>query len=487
MLPFDKMRSKIKKNKRKPSQKKSNKKSKKRLASLFVAGFKKPNPPVKRKKPTLKKRKHSSFFNWASPSPSEIPQKNPSIEETLPDAPSTLEALPQVQKNDAPILSLVPHEPQLVPPEPIVPSLSGKAFLSTADITQPNDQLKQSIEAFLLDQRSPHTRRAYGKDLLRFVKFLHSRNFRQGPASLTRTVLIGYKESLIADGLQHTSIDRHLATLRSFFKWLVDDGILEKSPAEGVRFLNPKKLSTTIGFSDEEVRKILMIPDLHKKAGSQHYAILMVLFYCGLRRSELCELKTSNLGTERNHRVLRLRGKGNAERLIVLTQPVWNALKHYFYITGRSLEKLGSDDYLFSPLRNNRTGVLNKPLDPSMIFYIVTRYAKLAGIMNRVSPHSCRATAISNARDHNVPDRAIQEFAGWASPDMITRYDKRKTSIEESATHAIRYGSENRNLPQLSVLSQEEPRSSQEKTDPSENSPKKPEELDQLDPEPPGL
>ena len=82
-----------------------------------------------------------------------------------------------------------------------------------------------------------------------------------------------------------------------------------------------------------------------------------------------------------------------------------------------------------------------------MVFYIVTSYAKKEGIANRVSPHSCRATAISNARDRNVPDRAIQEFAGWASPDMITRYDKRRTSVEASAAHAISYGFADRAAP----------------------------------------
>ncbi len=318
---------------------------------------------------------------------------------------------------------------------------------STLDLLNPNGKFRQSVEAFILDQRSEHTRSSYGKDLKRFFKFLHGRNFQQGPEQVSRTLLINYKEYLLSEGLEHTSVDRHLATLKSFFKWLVEDGLLIKSPADGVRFLNPKRISPTRGFSDEEVRKVLSLPNLHTRTGSLHYAILMVLFYGGLRRSELCALKTSNISMERNQRVLRLRGKGNAERIIVMIPAVWNAIQHYFYIAQRKMNHEGLEQFLFLPQRNNRTGVLNKSLDPSMIFYIVTKYSKEAGIVGRVSPHSCRATAISNARDHHVPDRAIQEFAGWASTDMITRYDKRKTAVEDSAAHAIFYGAENRTVP----------------------------------------
>ena len=127
---------------------------------------------------------------------------------------------------------------------------------------------------------------------------------------------------------------------------------------------------------------------------------------------------------------------------------VWNAIQYYFRITGRSASR--REDYLFRPIRNNSgRGGTDKPIDPSLIFYIVKRYARLAGIESRVSPHSCRATAISNARDHNVPDRSIQEFAGWASANMITRYDKRKTSVEQSAAHEIDYGAEDRSIPSL--------------------------------------
>ena len=321
---------------------------------------------------------------------------------------------------------------------------ASPAYLESGDLLRPSDRLRKSIESFLLDQRSEHTKRAYGKDLNRFVKFLILRKGNLGIEAITRAFIVAYKDFLLSEKLEHTTVDRHLATLRSFFRWLVEDGIIDKNPAENVRFLNPKRESPTIGFSDEEVVKLLKMPDLHTKTGSMHYAVLMILFFCGLRRSELCELRTSNIGIERGHRFLRLRGKGNAERIVILTDPVWNAVHHYLKMSRKEVQK---DQPLFSPLRNNRTSVANKPLDSSMIFYIVTKYAKQSGITSKVSPHSCRATAISNARDHQVPDRAIQEFAGWSTTTMITRYDKRKSALDESAVHKIDYGKMDRVLP----------------------------------------
>lgn len=301
-------------------------------------------------------------------------------------------------------------------------------------------KLRETMEAFLLDQRAENTRRAYQKDLKRFFTFLLVWEAEKGRApELNRNLLIAYKEGLLSDNLEHTTVDRHLATLRSFFRWVKEDGLLEKNPLDGVRFLKPKRISRTLGFSNEEVLRMLAIPDLHTRVGAQHYAILMVLFYCGLRRSELCALKTSQLINEREKWVFRLRGKGNKERFIVLTPQTWNAIRYVFRITQRSFEV---DDFVFKPIRHTKSQNRDKPLDSSLIFYIVRKYARQAGILSKVSPHSCRATAISNARDHHVPDRAIQEFAGWASPDMITRYDKRKTAVEESASLSIRYGTE---------------------------------------------
>jgi integrase/recombinase XerD len=330
----------------------------------------------------------------------------------------------------------------------ITQQTSQNAFLPAQQLIRPDEQLKKSIESFLLDQRSEHTRRAYGKDLKRFVSYLSGRKLRSElmqpthgsmDESIDRPLIIGYKDYLLSEQLEHTTVDRHLATLRSFFRWLVEDGLMTKNPAENVRFLNPKRESKTVGFTDQEVIQVLKVPNLHTKIGSLHYAVLMTLFFCGLRRSELCSIKTSQIGIERGHRFMRLQGKGNVERIVVLVPVVWNAIEHYLRMNHKDLQQ---DQYLFSPVRNNRTQQTQKPLDPSMIFYIVTKMAKRAGIANRVSPHSCRATAISNARDHQVPDRAIQEFAGWSTTTMITRYDKRKSALEKSAVHAITYGTD---------------------------------------------
>jgi len=387
-----------------------------------------------KKKSPSKKKGHSRASKSKSKKISLKLKLSPSKASFFAGLPTKNTVKSKPKKPNQPLPALVSQE---VSHELISPPENAN-HLSIDQLIRPDSNLKDTLESFLLDQRSIHTKRAYARDLKRFVQYLLVRRFDEGSGlrRVDRNLIVGYRESLMKEGLEHTTIDRHLATLRSFFRWLVDEGLMDRNPAEQVRFLKPKRISKTLGFTDEEVRRILALPDLHKRTGAQHFAILMLLFYCGLRRSEICDIRTSQITTERDHPVIRLRGKGNVERFVVLNPKVNRALNHYLLITGKSLSK---DQVLFSPIRNNRSKELQKPLDPSMIYYIVTTYAKKAGIRSRVSPHSCRATAISNARDRNVSDRAIQEFAGWASADMITRYDKRKTSVENSASLSISY------------------------------------------------
>ncbi len=129
-----------------------------------------------------------------------------------PDSLRLLTRMPRAPDVEIAPVRADPEPPAILRPEPA--RLTGPLLLTT-ELLRPGDRLRESIEGFLLDQRSEHTRRAYGRDLKRFVQYLLERKLDRGIENLDRSVLIAYKDRLLSEGLEHTTIDRHLATLRS--------------------------------------------------------------------------------------------------------------------------------------------------------------------------------------------------------------------------------------------------------------------------------
>ena len=295
------------------------------------------------------------------------------------------------------------------------------------------------VETFLKEQLSAHTRRAYEKDLIDFLTHL-----KETSAPMTVHTLVRYRALLEARTsprtgrpLSRISINRHLATIKSFLNWLVLNGVLPNNPARAVKSFRTSLESPTRDVPDDYVRRMLELPDHHTVSGVMHRTILLVLFRLGLRRSELVGLRTSDLFSEQGYDVLRVRGKGDKERLLPLPKDVEAAIHQYL----RAARKDPAvDQVLFTPVRNNSTNDFTKELNPNTVAYIVNRYAMLAGVPHRISPHSARATAVSNALDHLAPHRAVQHMAGWSSPLMVTRYDKRKADLKNSAVKYVSYG-----------------------------------------------
>ncbi|MCO5141549.1 MAG: tyrosine-type recombinase/integrase [Oligoflexia bacterium] len=301
--------------------------------------------------------------------------------------------------------------------------------------------MKESMR-FVANQRSVHTRRAYEGDLKQFIGYIRAEN----ASGESFDLLVKYRDWLVREkdkgglGLKRGSANRKFATVRSFLTWLQSRGKIRENPSLWVRNFRAKVESSTQGFSDFEVSRMLEIPSLRTDSGRMHSLILHFLFYMGLRRSELVALRASNIERARvgENLVLTLRipGKGDKERILPIPEKVKDRLSHY--MAKKSLS-IGEDVPLFSPVRNNITGVKTKAIDATAIYYIVKKYATLAGVERRVSPHSCRATCISNALDHAASHRAVQELAGWSSPLMIERYDKRRTALQDSAVHVVDY------------------------------------------------
>lgn len=318
-----------------------------------------------------------------------------------------------------------------------------------ADISAPPEETKwldgdlfPEMNRFIKTQRSRHTQKAYETDLKQFIGYLRSKNLKPDIDAL-----LDYRDHLTLAphqgglGMTRTSANRKFATIRSFLNWLQTRGKISDNPSVWIKNFRAQTESPTHDFSDEEVARVLDLPNLETKSGLMHATILHLLFYLGLRRGEVVSLKASHLGFVRsedgNVMTIKILGKGDKERVLPIPQPVKAILDTYMI---KNDLFIGQDEFLFKPVRNNVTKDKNKPIDTHSIYYIVKKYSDLASVENKVSPHSCRATCISNALDHSASHRAVQELAGWSSPLMVARYDKRRTNIKQSATHVVSYG-----------------------------------------------
>lgn len=297
------------------------------------------------------------------------------------------------------------------------------------------------IDLFLRNQRSEHTKRAYKNDLKQFVSFL-----RQTKSSPTLDTLIEYRDWMTREAekggrsLSKTSANRKIACVRSFLTWLQSRGEIKENHGKWLKGYRASRVSKTQGLSNVQVRAILDAPNQHTASGIMHALVLHFLFYFGLRRSELIQIKLSDFILQRLGEdvvlALRVQGKGDRERILPLPKHTESVLHDF---CRRRDYQLGSDTYLFKPVRNNVTGRRDKHIDAETVAYVVKKYSRQVGVEANITPHSCRATCISNALEQGASHKSVQDLAGWTSPLMIERYDKRRLQLKNSAVYDIKY------------------------------------------------
>jgi len=302
----------------------------------------------------------------------------------------------------------------------------------------------REIQPFLANLLSRHSRLAYETDLRQFFQFLATRSDVADLTLLRPEHVIVFRKHLeegrlTGKPMQKSTINRKLAVVKSFFQWLRANGLTRENPASLVKGFPQTQESSLNGLSDEEAQRMLDATNLSSRSGNLHSAVLHVLLYLGLRKGELIGLRMGDVTEERGTPVIRVRGKGHRVRVLPIVPRVRTSLDRYFAACGR--DPAAKEAPLFTPTRNPHGGVLNKPLNPNAVTYLVVRYARRAGVLKPVSPHSCRATCISNALDRKATHRSVQHLAGWSTPLMIQRYDKRREDLRNSAAFIVDYGS----------------------------------------------
>ncbi len=303
-------------------------------------------------------------------------------------------------------------------------------------------ELKTSIEGFvnefLLQFVSEQTQRAYAKDLQFFFDFLKKGGERiEKPKDIGAHHFRVYRDHLINKNYSSSTINRRLVCIRSFIKWAIGCQLMDFNPLDQIKLPKVQTEAPTIAFTDEEVVAMINAPEKESKVGRTHRLIMMLLFGLGLRRSELAQIKRKDFYQERGHLVLNIKGKGGKLRDMPIPQYLQNEILDYQdFLKSLGIE-IEPEDYL---IQSQRKGKNTNPIDGSSIFRVIEKYAKICGIAKRVSPHSCRATAISHLLDtQKIPIRDVAIFAGHSHITTTERYDKRRKGLDDNAAYLVNY------------------------------------------------
>jgi integrase/recombinase XerD len=252
---------------------------------------------------------------------------------------------------------------------------------------------------------SPHTLAAYRSDLMRFVRW--RRIAARGPlSSLDVSTLSRYVDSLAESGLAPSSICRHLASLSTFFRFLVLEGGLEDNLAK--LLVAPAvwdRLPTVL--NPAAVERLLAVPDTGTRLGRRDHALLETLYATGCRASEVVGLRPADLDLKSG--LARCIGKGNKERRVPLGSRAVAALEVYLQRDRPTL---------ISGQRNTTTVFVSKsgrPLSRIGLWSIVKRSARSAGLPTAISPHTLRHSFATHLLAGGADLRAVQEMLGHAS------------------------------------------------------------------------
>ncbi len=268
--------------------------------------------------------------------------------------------------------------------------------------------LENFLEQLLYQRNlSPHTVDAYRIDIVEFFKFLDQEGLEY--ASFKYMDARNYLNMLYKKGLSKSTVSRKISSLRSFYNYLMDRGELSGNPFTNLP--NPKKEKHLPGFMYEnELEKLFDSLDKDAKMYERDLAILELLYATGMRASELLGLKISDI--DFNHGLLKVRGKGNKERVLPFGEHAGEALKNYVDKHKAVIEANGR---LWV---NYRDG----PLTDRGLRYAIDMMVKKSASDFHLHPHKIRHSFATHMLNNGADLRAVQELLGHESLSTTQQY-----------------------------------------------------------------
>ncbi len=269
-----------------------------------------------------------------------------------------------------------------------------------------NVDLIRNYHSFLVLEKalSDNTVEAYMSDIDKLVNYLSTRNLSLDKA--TYEVLCDFVEVLVESASSNATVVRLVSSMKSFYRYLLFEGVIAEDPSV---LIESPKLGRHLPdiLTVDEIDEIIATVDTRKAEGTRNRAIIETLYACGLRVSELINLKLTDIH-KRQH-IVRVIGKGNKERLVPISKTALKEISTYELGARKRLKiKPGYEDFVFL----NRRGA---QLTRVMIFTIIKKAVSLSGIDKKVSPHTFRHSFATHLLENGANLRGIQEMLGHAS------------------------------------------------------------------------
>jgi integrase/recombinase XerD len=259
---------------------------------------------------------------------------------------------------------------------------------------------------------------AYERDIEKLCQFLEVKGLSVTPQEVTLEILREFLRWVTELGMKPTSQARIISGIKAFYKYLLMEDLIKKNPAELLEAPKTmRKLPDTLNIP--EIDSMLATIDKSKPEGMRNAAIIETMFSCGLRVTETVTLKLSDISYEEEF--VKVVGKGNKERLVPIGSIALKAIKQYVDFVRVHIEvKSGNNDIVFLNARGTQ-------LSRVMIFYIIKKLAKDAGIYKTISPHTLRHSFATALVEAGADLRAVQQMLGHESittTEIYTHIDR---------------------------------------------------------------
>ena len=278
----------------------------------------------------------------------------------------------------------------------------------------------KGFQAYLKLEKSlsPNSIEAYSRDIDKLCQYAEAQTIKIKPKNITLTDLRLFINWINELGMIPSSQARILSGIKAFYKYMLMEDIINDDPSELLE--SPKiqrKLPDTLSY--EDINKLIAAIDLSRPDGARNKAILEVLYGCGLRVSELTELKLSNLYLDIEF--IKVTGKGSKERLVPIGGEAIKALKIWIeQVRVHTPIKKGEEDMVFLNQRGSR-------LSRIYIFTLIKQLAEMIGLKKSISPHTFRHSFATHLVEGGADLRAVQEMLGHESittTEIYTHLDR---------------------------------------------------------------